>query len=118
MSFLLSNLFTEKYRDIPWVKLALFFSFSMFTVSSGYLRRLTIHARNKSIKASAHSDEGIPLMYSSISAIPGTMRREDQPCLNPIDQHSVVLVVGGTRGIGLEFVKQLLAKKATGMSDR
>ena len=44
------------------------------------------------------------------SAAPGTSAVEDQSAQTPLDQHSTVLVVGATRGIGLEFVRQLLLR--------
>ena len=50
--------------------------------------------------------------YSSISVPPGTMPHEDQPCLTAIDSNSCVLLVGATRGIGLEFAKQIITKGA------
>lgn len=116
MSFL-SNLFSEKHTQTPWFKLAIFFGFSMFTMSNGFLRRITRQvitaSHNRYIKARALAGEKFSIGYSSISAPPNSMQREDQPCLNPIDQNSVVLVIGGTRGLGIEFVKQLLVKKAT-----
>ena len=49
--------------------------------------------------------------YASISADPGSMERETQdPSKNPLNEKSCVLVVGASRGIGLEFVKQCLSK--------
>jgi NAD(P)-dependent dehydrogenase (short-subunit alcohol dehydrogenase family) len=45
--------------------------------------------------------------------MPGTSPIEDQPIRNPINDTSTILIVGGTRSIGLEFVKQCLAKGAT-----
>lgn len=51
--------------------------------------------------------------YSSISVPPGEMPKETQEVVNPIDESSLVLVVGGSRGLGQEFVEQLLAKGAT-----
>lgn len=52
--------------------------------------------------------------YSSISVPPGEMPKEIQDVsINPIGTESTVLVVGASRGIGLEFVEQLLAKGAT-----
>ena len=47
-----------------------------------------------------------------IDGIPGEDLIEDQPVRNPIDATSHVIVVGGSRGIGLEFVKQCLQKWA------
>eukprot|EP00591_Stephanopyxis_turris_P013055 CAMPEP_0195530846 /NCGR_PEP_ID=MMETSP0794_2-20130614/33931_1 /TAXON_ID=515487 /ORGANISM="Stephanopyxis turris, Strain CCMP 815" /LENGTH=338 /DNA_ID=CAMNT_0040662445 /DNA_START=51 /DNA_END=1067 /DNA_ORIENTATION=+ len=49
----------------------------------------------------------------SISAPPGKSSIEEQPIRNPIDKSSVILIIGGTRGIGLEFVKQCARKGAT-----
>lgn len=40
------------------------------------------------------------------------MPKEEQPCLNPINSESCVLLVGATRGIGLEFAKQITSKGA------
>jgi NAD(P)-dependent dehydrogenase (short-subunit alcohol dehydrogenase family) len=53
------------------------------------------------------------LSADSYSATPGTLDEEDQPVRTPLDSNSTVLVVGATRGIGLEFVRQLLAKGST-----
>jgi len=50
---------------------------------------------------------------NAISVSPGTSPVEEQPKLNPIDSTCTVLIVGATRGIGLEFVKQCLSKGAT-----
>ena len=47
----------------------------------------------------------------SFSAPPGTAEVEDQTPLAPLGPHCHVLVVGGTRGIGLEFCRQLTDKK-------
>lgn len=44
---------------------------------------------------------------------PGTSPVEEQPIRNPINYNSTVLVIGGTRSIGLEFVKQCVDKDAT-----
>ena len=43
---------------------------------------------------------------------PGTSPVESQETVNPINSSCTVLVVGATRGIGLEFVKQCLQKGA------
>ena len=40
------------------------------------------------------------------------MATEEQVPINPIDRESNVLVVGSSRGLGLEFVRQVLQKKA------
>lgn len=47
-----------------------------------------------------------------VNGIPGQDLTEDQPVRNPLDQRSTVLVVGGNRGIGLEFVEQCADKGA------
>ena len=47
---------------------------------------------------------------NTISALPGTLDKEDQTPCNPLDASSRVLVVGASRGIGLEFCKQLLSR--------
>ena len=44
---------------------------------------------------------------------PGEMVKESQSVINPIDTESTVLVIGASRGIGLEFVEQLLKKGAS-----
>jgi len=48
----------------------------------------------------------------SVDGIPGQDIKEEQPVRNPIDEKSTVLVVGSSRGIGLEFVKQCAEKGA------
>ena len=48
--------------------------------------------------------------YHSISVPPGTSPLEEQTIKTPLDSSAVVLVVGASRGIGLEFVKQLSSK--------
>mmetsp|Transcript_16462 Transcript_16462/g.45603 ORF Transcript_16462/g.45603 Transcript_16462/m.45603 type:complete len:307 (-) Transcript_16462:379-1299(-) len=56
---------------------------------------------------------GRPLAFAATPSrmvLPGTMPKEEQPVLTPLDAGSRVLVVGATRGIGLEFVRQLLDK--------
>lgn len=60
---------------------------------------------------SALAASGSANAYSSISAPPGEMIKEDQDVLNPLGSDSTVLVVGASRGIGQEFVNQLLDKK-------
>eukprot|EP00960_Hanusia_phi_P027724 746977-Hanusia_phi.AAC.4 len=47
----------------------------------------------------------------SLPCLPGTMEKEDQTARTPFGAASRVLVVGSSRGIGLEFVRQLLAKE-------
>ena len=49
----------------------------------------------------------------AVSALPGSMDVEEQPIRNPIDSSSVVLIIGGTRGIGLELVRQCVDLGAT-----
>lgn len=51
--------------------------------------------------------------YNSISVPPGEMPKESQSAVNPIDSESTVLVIGASRGIGLEFVEQLLKRGAS-----
>ena len=51
--------------------------------------------------------------YKSVSVPPGEMPKESQSSINPIDTQSTVLVIGASRGIGLEFVEQLLKKGAS-----
>ena len=47
---------------------------------------------------------------NTISAPPGSMEKEDQSPINPLGAGCRVLVVGASRGIGLEFVRQCLSK--------
>lgn len=44
------------------------------------------------------------------SALPGSMEKEDQTVKTPLGSNSHVLVVGASRGLGLEFCEKLLAK--------
>mmetsp|Transcript_4310 Transcript_4310/g.5017 ORF Transcript_4310/g.5017 Transcript_4310/m.5017 type:complete len:348 (+) Transcript_4310:73-1116(+) len=53
------------------------------------------------------------LLPNAISVPPGESPVEEQDNHNPIDESCTVLVVGASRGIGLEFVKQCLQKGAT-----
>eukprot|EP00668_Euglena_longa_P028932 GGOE01036267.1.p1 GENE.GGOE01036267.1~~GGOE01036267.1.p1 ORF type:complete len:276 (+),score=86.99 GGOE01036267.1:22-828(+) len=55
----------------------------------------------------------ISSQVESISAPPGTLNKEVQSVVTPLDNNSSVLVVGGSQGIGLEFVKQLLPRGCT-----
>lgn len=43
---------------------------------------------------------------NAFSAAPGSAEREDQPVVTPLDAGCTVLIVGATRGIGLELTKQ------------
>ena len=67
------------------------------------------------LKMSNFSEFGVSKVDfpKAISIHPGTSQPEDQPKLNPINASCNVLIVGATRGIGLEFVKQCLSKGAT-----
>lgn len=49
----------------------------------------------------------------SISVQPGTSPVESQPSLNPIDNTCTILIVGASRGIGIQFVKSTLHRGAT-----
>ena len=51
--------------------------------------------------------------YSAGSAVPGTSVVESQPPLTPLDHRSHVLIVGATRGLGLEFTRALLERGCT-----
>ncbi|GFH52125.1 hypothetical protein CTEN210_08601 [Chaetoceros tenuissimus] len=48
-----------------------------------------------------------------VAVQPGTSPVEEQLVSNPIDSTCKVLIVGASRGIGLEFVKQILEKGST-----
>ena len=52
-------------------------------------------------------------IYSAVSAPPGTSPKETQNLVTPLNEASTVLIVGATRGIGLEFAKQLKNKGCT-----
>lgn len=58
------------------------------------------------------ADVGLPLP-NAVSVTPGESPVEEQPPSNPIDASCTILVVGSSRGIGIEFVKQCLEKGAT-----
>ncbi len=49
----------------------------------------------------------------AVSVPPGSSPVESQETLNPIDETCTVLVVGATRGIGLDFVHQCIERGAT-----
>lgn len=57
-------------------------------------------------EAERAAEEQLANPPAAITVIPGVDTTEEQPVRNPIDSSSHVLVVGGSRGIGLEFVKQ------------
>mmetsp|Transcript_2583 Transcript_2583/g.5621 ORF Transcript_2583/g.5621 Transcript_2583/m.5621 type:complete len:352 (+) Transcript_2583:24-1079(+) len=61
-------------------------------------------------KLSAVADVGLP---KAISVTPGESPVEEQNALNPINESCTILVVGTSRGIGIEFAKQCLDKGAT-----
>lgn len=49
---------------------------------------------------------------AAVSAVPGVKTIEDQTVKSPVTEASTVLIVGASRGIGLEFVRQCAAKNA------
>lgn len=49
---------------------------------------------------------------TGVSAVPGVKTIEDQSVKSPVTEASTVLIVGASRGIGLEFVRQCAAKNA------
>lgn len=54
-----------------------------------------------------------PVMSApAVSAVPGVKTVEDQTVKSPITEASTVLIVGASRGLGLEFVRQCAAKNA------
>lgn len=70
---------------------------------------------HKSLCATSRSAWRTPSRSSnlpSIRAMASTFPAEKQPVRNPIGPNSTVLVVGASRGIGLEFVRQVAARGA------
>eukprot|EP00171_Calliarthron_tuberculosum_P013717 IDg13717t1 len=51
-------------------------------------------------------------MPPSISALPGSHTKEKQPVRQAVDANSTVVVVGASRGLGLEFVRQAVTRGA------
>ena len=73
---------------------------------------------SRPLNPSSHAVKAETTQLSSfpkaISVSPGEYESvEEQKVLNPIDENCTVLIVGSTRGIGIEFVKQCLSKGAT-----
>ena len=73
---------------------------------------------SRPLNPSSHAAKAETTQLSSfpkaISVSPGEYESvEEQKILNPIDENCTVLIVGSTRGIGIEFVKQCLSKGAT-----
>lgn len=54
----------------------------------------------------------ISMAAPPISAVPGETMKESQPARSPITSESKVLVIGASRGLGLEFVAQAAARGA------
>uniref|UniRef100_A0A7S1XNG1 Uncharacterized protein n=1 Tax=Phaeomonas parva TaxID=124430 RepID=A0A7S1XNG1_9STRA len=81
-------------------------------LGGGLGRRMGRFSTNVSMVAASESVPipRTPAPTPSHSVIPGTSEVEDQPVVTPLCEASTVMVVGGTRGIGLEFVQQLLSK--------
>lgn len=57
-------------------------------------------------------------MTSDISALPGVKTVEEQPVRNPLDATCAVLVVGASRGLGLELTRQIAQRGAQVVATR
>lgn len=66
--------------------------------------------RNRGKAAAAFTQLRGGMKPVGFSAQPGTLEKEKQKVLTPLGAGSQVLVVGASRGIGLEFASQLLEK--------
>jgi NAD(P)-dependent dehydrogenase (short-subunit alcohol dehydrogenase family) len=94
----------------PGLALATMVGMATMGISLGFVRRLSGTTTSGAVLRTIQKFKG----YSSLSVPPGEMPKEAQDTsINPIDESSLVLVVGASRGLGLEFVEQLLAKGAT-----
>lgn len=88
------------------------------TSSVGRHRKAHFNYRTSFAMMSAKSQDGdstndVPVAQpTAISVPPGTSPVEQQTCITPINEQSTVLVVGASRGIGLEFVSQIMKKGA------
>ncbi len=81
------------------------------TQTATKIRTMTTAKSSSSLTAGS---EAIAFPFpKAVSVPPGTSPVETQEKVNPIDSTCTVLVVGGNRGIGLEFVKQCLDSGAT-----
>ena len=80
-------------------------SFSPASIAKGILG-----SRGRAAAAAALTQLRGGMKPVGFSAQPGTLEKEDQKVLTPLGAESQVLVVGASRGIGLEFASQLLEK--------
>jgi len=89
-------------------------SFSRSLEPSSHASAAVAVQRHYSVtKMSASLSDASTELPKAISVPPGESPVEEQNTLNPIDESCTILVVGSTRGIGIEFVKQCLDKGAT-----
>jgi len=70
-------------------------------------------ASGSALSSTSESPETTIPLPATIAVQPGTSPVETQGKVNPINSSCIVSVVGATRGIGLEFVKQCLQNGAT-----
>jgi NAD(P)-dependent dehydrogenase (short-subunit alcohol dehydrogenase family) len=74
------------------------------------------HSSNSNLRhsSSISSSKSLIVDFPKAESVqPGTSPVEEQEKRNPIDETCNILVVGGNRGIGLEFVNQCLTSGAT-----
>ena len=86
---------------------------NILDTSSSSSSKTTLKQQQQFVHSLSSSRREMSILPEAISVQPGTSPVESQQSLNPIDDTCTVLVVGATRGIGLEFVQSIIRRGAT-----